>query len=122
MREINLDNITGNDLIDYEGIARAFKKYLMDILEYDEDEADYIIKTDFSDPYDTPYILQDYEGIYTVDGKEYEVVSCHTDFCYVGMFEYAELEPFEFYMFFDKETLPDHMVISYRNARKMFII
>ena len=122
MREVELENLMGKDLIDHATIAGEFKRYLMEVLEYDEDEANFIVYTDFEDPYGTPFITQDYVGNYTVDGKEYEVRICHTDFCACGLWHLAELPPFEFYMFFDLETLPDTTVGSYMGARKLYLI
>ena len=122
MRNIDLDNISSKDLIDYDGISGAYKKYLMDVMGYEEDKADFVIKTDFLNPYDTPYILQDYEGNYTIDGKEYEIRSCRTDFCCVGMFDFADIIPFEFYMLIVKDDLPDDSVATYRKASKMYIV
>lgn len=122
MREIDLDQVTGKDLIDYAALSQAFKKYLMDVLDYSEREADFVILADFNNPYDTPFIMQDYEGECVVDGKEYKVYACHTNFCSVGLFHLANVAPFEFYMFFDLETLPDNTVGSHRNARKMYLI
>ena len=122
MREVDLDNLTGKDLIDHAAISEAFKKYLMEVLEYDEGEADFVVSTDFENPYNTPFIMQDYEGEYTVDGKDYEVRSCRTDFCACSLWHLAELPPFEFYMFFDLETLPDTTVGSYQKSRKMYLI
>ena len=122
MRKVDLDNLNGKDLIDHAGIAEAFKSYLMNVLEYDEGEADFVVSTDFENPYDTPFIMQDYEGKYTVDGKDYEVRSCRTDFCACGLWHLAELPPFEFYMFFDLETLADTTVGSYQKSRKMYLI
>ncbi len=121
MREINLENLSGEDLIDHAAISEAFKKYLMEVLEYDESEADFVVSSDFENPYDTPYIVQEYEGVYTVDGREYEVYSCRTDFCACGLWHLAELPPFEFYMFLDCETMPDNTVGSYRNAMKLYL-
>jgi hypothetical protein len=121
MREINLDNVTEKDLFDYESIAAAFKKYLMEVFFYDESEADFVVSTDFENPYNTPFIMQDYEGQYTIGGKEYEVRSCRTDFCAVGLFHLASEPQFEFFMLFDLETLPDNSVRSYQNARKMYL-
>lgn len=122
MRKVDLDNLNGKDLIDHAGIAEAFKSYLMNVLEYDEGEADFVVSTDFENPYDTPFIMQDYEGKYTVDGKDYEVRSCRTDFCACGLWHLAEKPPFEFYMFFDLETLPDTTVGAYQKSRKMYLI
>lgn len=123
MRKIaDLEKISNKDLLDYAKISAAFKKYLMDVLEYDEGEANYIIATDFEDPYDTPFIMQDYEGKFTIGDRTYEVRSCRTDFCACGLFHLAELPPFEFYMLIDLETLPDTTVHSYQNARKMYLL
>jgi len=122
MRNINLDKVTISDLIDHEGISRAFKAYLTDILGYDEDEADFVVENDFENPYDTQYIFQDFEGNYVVDGKNYEVMLCHTDFSVMGMYHLCGLEPFEFYMYIDKEDLGDHTVGSYSKARKLYLV
>ena len=122
MREIDLDALTGSDLIDHASISKAFKKYLMDVLEYDEGEANFVVTTDFENPYNTPFIMQDYEGEFTVDGKNYEVRSCRTDFCACGLYHLAEVPPFEFYMFFDLATLPDATVGSYEKAKKMYLL
>ena len=122
MREVDLDNLTSKDLIDHAAISEAFKNYLMDVLEYDESEADFVVSTDFENPYNTPFIMQDYEGEYTVDGKDYEVRSCRTDFCACGLWHLAEKKPFEFYMFIDLETLPDTTVGAYQKSRKMYLI
>ena len=122
MREINLDQVTGKDLIDHAALAQAFKKYLMDVLDYSEREADFVVLSDFENPYNTPFIMQDYEGHYTIDGKEYKVYECHTDFCAVGLFHLSDVAPFEFYMYFDLETLTDDTVGAHQKARKMYLI
>ena len=121
MREIDLDAVTGKDLVDHAAVAQAFKKYLMDVIGYVDGDADFVTRNDFENPYDTPFIEQDYEGDYTIDGKDYEVRSCKTNFMMVGLFHLADVEPFEFYMLLDKETLPDNCVGTYQSARKMYI-
>lgn len=122
MREVDLDSLESKDLVEHATLAEAFKTYLMEVLDYDEGEADFVVSTDFGNPYDTPFIMQDYEGQFTVEGKEYEVRFCHTDFCACGLFHLADVEPFEFYMFFDMETLPDNKVGSYQSAKKRYLI
>jgi hypothetical protein len=122
MRDIDFGNLTSKDLIDHAALSEAFKKYLIEVLGYDEGEANFVISADFENPYDTSYITQDYEGEYAVDGKDYEVRSCQTDFCAVGLWNLAELSPFEFYMFFDLETMPDTTIGSYRKAKKLYLI
>lgn len=122
MKNIDLNNITSKDLVDHANISEAFKNYLKTVLGYDESEANFVVATDFKCPYDTPFIMQDFEGVYAVDGKEYEVRSCHTDFCACGLFHLAGLPPFEFYMLFDLETMPNQTVGSYRNARTKYLV
>ena len=122
MREIDLDAVTVEELLDHAAIAQEFKKYLMDVLGYDNGDADFVTRNDFANPYDTPFIEQDFEGEYTIGGKDYEVRSCKTNFMMVGLFHLADVKPFEFYMLFDKETLPDNCVGSYQKAEKKYII
>ena len=122
MRPINLEKLTNKDLLDHAAISKEFKIYLMETLEYDEYEADFVIASDFATPYDTPFIMQDYEGQFVVDGKAYEVRLCHTDFSACGMFHLTELPPFEFYMFFDLDTMPDTTVGSYRKAKTLYLL
>lgn len=69
MREIDFDKLESKDLIDHAAISDIFKQYLMLVLGYDEGEADFVIASDFEDPYDTPFLTQDYEGVFDVDGK-----------------------------------------------------
>ena len=122
MGKVDFNNLSAQDLVDHAAISEAFKRYLMEVLEYDEDEADFVVSTDFENPYDTPYIMQEYECICTVDGKTYEVRSCCTDFCACGMWHLAERPSFGFYMFFALETMPDKTVGSYRGAQKMYML
>ena len=89
MKKIDIDKLTANNLVDYAVLATAFKKYLMQVLFYDEFEADFVVSTDFENPYDTPFIMQDYEGTISLNDKEYEVRSCKTEFCSVGLFHLA---------------------------------
>lgn len=121
MREIDLDNLASKDLIDHAAISDEFKKYLMLVLGYDECEADFVIASDFENPYDTPFLTQDYEGVFVVDGKKYEVRFCRTDFCAVGLFHLAYEPPFEFYMFIELDTLNNKTTGAYRKAHKMYL-
>ena len=122
MKEIDFNALSENDLIDYEGIAAAFTKYLRKTMRYTIDEANFVVSTDFENPYNTPFISQDYCCECNIDGKRYEVRYCYTDFCMCGLFHLASKPRFEFYMLFDLDTLPDKSVGSYQNANKMYII
>lgn len=122
MREIDINNLTGKNLIDHNGISEALKNYFIETLGYDDFIAEFVVSEDFQNPYTTPYIVQEYVDEAFVDGKEYEVRWCRTDFCMCGLYHLAELPPFEFYMFIDRETMPDDSVSSYMNARKMYMV
>lgn len=45
-----------------------------------------------------------------------------TNFCYCGMFEYANVKPFEFYMLFNLEDIKGKSVGEYSVARKMCVL
>ena len=122
MTEVDLTNVSGKDLSDYDKLRESFKTYMTETIGYTEEEADFILSTDFKDPYDTPYITQEYEGEYTIDGTDYEILSCHTVFSAIGMWHLSDTTPFSFYMCIDKSTMPDETVGSYLNARKMYIL
>lgn len=122
MREIDFTQITENDMITHEILSDAFKKYLMDAIGYNEVEASFVAETDFADPYDTPYITTEYEGEYDIGSKTYEILSCKTDFCSVGMWQMSEKPPFEFCMLIDTASKPDNTIGSYQKARKMYIL
>ena len=121
MREINFQELTSKDLVDQDALTAAYIDYLKEELGYSDWEAA-IAATDLENPYDTEYILQDYEDNYTIDGTEYEVRFCHTDFRYCGLFHLADKPPFEFYMLFNVDSMPDGTVGSYSNAKKKFIL
>ena len=121
MRINDIDNITAADLIEHGELVDAFKVYLKNELSYDEWEVE-IAATDMDNPYDTPYLVQEYEGNVSIAGVDYEVRSCSTNFRQCGMFHLADVTPFEFYMLFDIATMPDHSVGAYRKSRKVYVI
>lgn len=121
MKKIDLDNLTNNDLINGEELIEAYKQYLRDELFYDEFEVQ-MASEDLKNPYETPYIVQEYEGDYEVEGIKYSVRSCETNFCICGLFHLADATPFKFYMLFDKSTMSGTTVGDYMDARKMYIL
>lgn len=121
MKEISLNDLKREDLVSGEQLVQAYKEYLKAELGYDEFEAEFASE-DMKNPYDTPYILQEYEGDYDVDGVWYEIRKCETNFCYCGMFHLSGVKPFEFYMLFDKSTMDGDTVGDYSAAKKMFVL
>lgn len=121
MRKFDFKNIKSSDLVDVEGLVEQYKKYLKKFLNYSDIEAE-IGAIDMNDPYKAQFISQDYVGSYEIDGMEYVIRYCRTDFCRCGLFHLADVTPFEFYMLFEKASLKDQTVGSYVDANKKFII
>ena len=121
MRDIDLNSVKPEDLVDVEGLKSAFVQYARKVLKLGKFDAE-MAAMDFNNPYNTQYVIQDYEGDYEIGDATYEIRHCRTDFNYCGMFEWSSKKPFEFYMLFDKETLPDNKVQSYIESKKMFIV
>ena len=122
MREVDFDQLSVEDLLDYSSISKAFKKYLVDTLKYDEAEADFVIATDFLNPYATPFIIQEYEGDCTINDSDYEVRRCHTNFSVCDLIHLHEMPSFEFFMLIDLDTLSDDTICSYQEAKKLYYI
>ena len=120
MKAVDFDNLRKGDLKTAEDLVAEFKTYCMDILGYDEFEAT-IASDDMSNPYDIPYIEQDYEGIFIIDDIKYEIRKCCTNFAKCGFYHLCEKTAFEFYMLFNMETIEGNTVFEYKKAEKMFI-
>ena len=55
MRDIEIEDIQAEDLIEIEKLQEEFKKYMINVLGYFEDEADYII-SEVLEPRHIPYV------------------------------------------------------------------
>ena len=119
--EFDTSSLKSSDLVELLVLIDAFKQYLIKELHYGKQEAN-IAATDLENPYNTPFIMQDYVDTVEFEGVSYEVRFCYTDFCACGLFHPAGAKPFEFYMLFDQGTMSDSSVKSYANARKVFVI
>lgn len=100
MRDIYLSEVSSKDFKNHEELIEAFKEYCIEVLSYDENDAD-IAALDLEDPEETEYIIPEFDCECTIDGKDYTVYLCHTDFCWCGLFHLANVERFEFYMLKD---------------------
>lgn len=121
LEHLNLWELKESDFVDERELVHAFEEYLKRELGYDDLEAA-LAAVDMEEPYNVPYVLQDYFDTLEVGDKTYEVRYCHTDFCYCGMFHLAGVTPFEFYMLFDTSTMEDQTVGSYSRAKKKFVV
>ena len=115
------DDFTAEDLIDIDALVEAYKKYLMTVRGYDAVDAA-IAATDMQNPYDCPYVLQDYNGDYTIDGVEYEVRECRVDMTVCGFYYLAGIPKFRFFMLIMMEDLADRKVSTYVDARKKYVL
>ena len=122
MMEHKLDTLTTNDLVEHDILAQAFKKYLMDILYYDECVADYVVEEDFANPYITPYISLEYVDDLTIADIAYEVFFCKTDYRSCGLCHLDGKPDFSFYMLIDQEAVKNHTVGEYQDASKKYVI
>lgn len=118
----NIDEIVAADLVELSALSGRFRVFLMKELEYDREEADFVIATDFADPFIAPYIDYEYEGDIVIDGVEYEVYAGVSAFENVGIFLDDDEPSFEFYTLFDKSTLKDDSLDAYRKAKKFYVL
>lgn len=121
MAKLKWEKVKPEDLLDVDELVQSFKEYCMKRLDYDEFEAE-IAASDMKDPYNAPYILQEFEGIYRNGDIEYTVRNCWTDFMRCGLFELANAKKFKFYMYIDKSSMPDETVGSYTRANKKYYV
>lgn len=118
----NIDDIVVSDLVGLKELSDKFRDYLMVALEYEREEAEFVVDTDFIEPFIAPYIDNEYEGDISVGGKEYEVYSGVSAFENVGMFLDDDVPTFEFYTLFEKATVKDDSLKSYIEARKVYVL
>lgn len=118
----SIDNIVSSDLVNLKSLSDKFREYLMAVLEYDEEEAAFVVDMDFADPFLAPYIDNEYEGDVTVDGVEYEVYSGVSAFENVGMYLDDDLPAFEFYTMFEKATIKDDSLKAYKEAKRVYVL
>ena len=121
MRNIDISKLTKQELFNHDALCDSFKKYLMDVGGYFEDDADLIVRSDFQSPYTARYVMQEFVSKCTIDDKQYEVRRCYTEFRVVGIWDFEDLSPFEFYMFIDLETLKGNTVGDYEDAFKLYL-
>lgn len=121
MKKINFKKVSPTDLLSIEELLKEYAKYCCVIFDCNEASGE-VMAADMAEPYDAEFVLQEFEGSYTIGGVKYEVYSCYTDYTLCGWFDLANEEPFEFYMLIDKSTLMDDTVFSYRNASKKYIV
>ena len=121
MEKLKWETVKPEELITVEELVQEFKNYCMKNLGYDKYEAE-IAASDMKDPYNTPYIMQEYEGPYYDGDVEYEVRDCWTDFLRCGLWDLADVKKFRFYMYINTSEMPDETVGSYTKASKKFYV
>ena len=109
------------ELVELDAFIEAFKDHMRREAGYGDWELS-MLTCDLKDPYNTPYIMQDFLDNRVIDGVEYEVRRCYTNFAVCGLFHLMNVAPFKFYMLIDCSTLENGTVGAYSKARKMYVI
>ena len=102
--------------LDKQGIKDAFAAHLKRYRGYSEEEAE-IAVSDFPNPYELPYLFEDYIDDVTIEGNEYEMRASYTLLWQCGIFD---VPMFCFYTYYLSEDIPNNKVGEYMNARKLF--
>ena len=121
MKKLNLDKVKTKDFVNGDVLVRKFQEYLMKNLDYSEVEAQ-IASSDMKNPYTAPYVFQDAIAVMDIEGTQYEVRFCHTNFTYCGIYCPENIKPFEFYVFYDRSTIKNNIGAEYIAAKKFFIV
>lgn len=102
-----------------EQIRTEFINYLIKRHSLDEDEAKFAA-CDFPDPFANCYLISEYECNVQIEGKEYKMYSCKTDFCRFDTFS-DKVSPFKFniYYYFEDKKIT-YTVGEYREAPKLY--
>ena len=106
--------------IDQAALEQAFGEYIKKVLHLGN-ESIKMFTDDLKKLYGVPYLTLDYIGVFRRNGISYEVRYCRANFSVCGLCS-RSTKPFRFYILFDKSTMPDNTVDSYRKARKLFYL
>jgi hypothetical protein len=102
--------------LDTNGIRNAFAKHLIEHRGYTKDEAA-MATFDFPDPYNLPYLCEEYVGEEMIDGINYEKDACYTELWRCGI---SDVPMFRFYTYYAIDDIPNHQVGEYMEARKIY--
>ena len=104
--------------LDVKGIKEAFAMHLIKYRGYTRSEA-FEAVSDFPDPYNLPYLDEEFlEGV-TIDGIDYEKNASAVRLWKCGI---DDVPMFCFYTYYACNDVPDQTVRQYRKARKLFQI
>jgi len=113
------ENITNADMIDKKALDDALIEYMFTVQALDYAYITLVLK-DFEDFYTCPWLREEYIEMREIDGIEYEVRACWTDFTMFMTF--TNDERFRFYMLTHLEDPDDTSVEAYRKADKKYIL
>ena len=113
------ENVTSADLIEKKALVDALVEYMVTVQYLDRSSMDLVLN-DFEDFYACPWLREEYVGMRKIDGIEYEVRACWTDF---SMFmSFTNDERFKFYMLTHLKNANDRTVAAYIEADKKYIL
>ncbi len=102
--------------LDVDGIKRAFADHLIKYRDYSESEA-VIAVSDFPNPYELPYLDEEFICEEEIDGIEYNKYASVTNLWKCGIYD---MPTFRFYTYYATEDIPNHKVGEYISARKLY--
>ena len=102
--------------IDINGIKNAFAEHLKKYRGYSDEEAEMAV-SDFPDPYENCYLVEEYLEETEIDGIEYEKNASYTAFWRIGL---DSVPMFKFYTYYCCDDISGHTVGEYLSAKKLF--
>ena len=106
-------------LVNKQELKNLFAEHLRQHLGYSESEITIAI-SDFPDPYANDYLSETYlcEGM--IDGQLCEV--CADEVSFLGFGHSDDVPPFRFYSYIKESDIPNHLVVEYRSAPRMYSV
>ena len=102
--------------LDIQGVKDALAKHMMLHRGYSEIEAQ-IAVSDFPNPYNLPYLEEEYICDEIIDGVKYEKNASYTSFWKCGI---EGVPMFRYYTYYAIDDIPHKKVREYMKARKLF--
>lgn len=102
-----------------ERLDEALVEYLKKVQHCDSFDVTMMLM-DFKDPYTCCWIGREFVEDIEVDGKDYTVYACYTDFYHFRTFNNED--HFKFYMLMHREDPGDHTVGAYMRSERLYIV
>ena len=102
--------------LNLKGIRAAFAQHLRKYRGYSDVEAAMAV-ADFPDPYNLPYLEEEFISDEEIDDKEYEKYASVANLQLCGI---DDVPVFKFYTYYNADDVASHKVEAYMRARKLY--